>query len=291
VSRGPGTAGTSDPSPWRRFLAAGIVPRVAVIVLGVPLVAWPAAHGGRPFALLVGALVLLGSREFLLLLRARGYQPLLAVGLLGAAAIWLGMTLGGLPGGALGLTAAVLAVALGELARPRPERPLLRIGTTLFGLLYVAWLGSHLVLLRAGAGTPPRDGLALLGLAAGMTWACDIAAYLVGVAVGRHPLLPQVSPRKSREGAAGGLLAAVGLAWLASRTFAPFLATGTALALGAAAGVAAQAGDLLESLLKRDAGVKDSSALLPGHGGVLDRFDSLLLVAPLVYYAARCGWL
>jgi len=284
------TAGRVARSPWRRFLAAGIVPRVVVILLGVPALCWLAILGGWPFSLLIGLLVLLGMREYLALLRTKGYDPLGWAGLAGAAGLWLAATLGGATWLPPILSGTILLVALAELARSGPAQPLQRIGTTLFGVLYVGWLGSHLVLLRRGT-VALDDGLALLGLAVAMTWGCDIAAYVVGVAVGRHPLLPRVSPRKSREGALGGLLGAALAAWLAGRTFAPFLPVTTAVVLGLAAGCVAQLGDLLESLLKRDAGVKDSSTLLPGHGGVLDRFDSLLLVAPLVYYAAASGLL
>jgi phosphatidate cytidylyltransferase len=114
-------------------------------------------------------------------------------------------------------------------------------------------------------------------------WMCDSAAYFCGRAWGKHKLFPRVSPNKSWEGAAAGFLAAVG-AFMAARSLAlPYMTPGTAVVCGIIVGVFGQAGDLAESLLKRDAGVKDSSALIPGHGGVLDRFDSLLFVSPLVF--------
>ncbi len=125
-------------------------------------------------------------------------------------------------------------------------------------------------------------GLTVLSLFAAI-WLCDSAAYFVGRAWGRHKLFPRVSPNKTWEGAVAGFCAAV-LTFVAAQHFVlPYLTVGSGLLCGAIVGVFGQIGDLVESLLKRDAGVKDSSALIPGHGGVLDRFDSLLFVAPLIF--------
>jgi phosphatidate cytidylyltransferase len=125
-----------------------------------------------------------------------------------------------------------------------------------------------------------------------LTWASDIGAYAVGRTIGRNKLIPSVSPGKTVEGAIGGLVACMLLAWIYARfvlrpaahldfRWAPL----GALTFGAVASVAAQVGDLVESLLKREAGVKDSSHLIPGHGGVLDRLDSLFFVLPVSYVA------
>jgi len=114
-------------------------------------------------------------------------------------------------------------------------------------------------------------------------WVCDSAAYFTGQAWGRHKLFPRVSPNKSWEGAVAGFIAAVLAFLVAQAWFLPYLTLGSALVCGFIVGVFGQIGDLAESLLKRDAGVKDSSSLIPGHGGVLDRFDSLLFVSPLLF--------
>ncbi len=114
-------------------------------------------------------------------------------------------------------------------------------------------------------------------------WICDTAAFHVGSALGRHKLFPRVSPNKSWEGAVAGFVAALLAAAAAKYLVLEFLTLGSAVLIGAIVGIFGQIGDLVESLLKRDAGVKDSSTLIPGHGGVFDRFDSLLLVSPLVY--------
>ena len=116
-----------------------------------------------------------------------------------------------------------------------------------------------------------------------MIWICDSAAFHVGSALGKHKLFPRVSPQKSWEGAVAGLIAAILVALAAKYLVLTFLPVTSAIVLGAIVGTIGQLGDLTESLLKRDAGVKDSSTLIPGHGGVFDRFDSLLLVAPCAY--------
>jgi phosphatidate cytidylyltransferase len=114
-------------------------------------------------------------------------------------------------------------------------------------------------------------------------WLCDSAAYFAGRALGRTKLFERVSPKKTWEGAAAGFVFAIGAFLLARVLVLPYLTVTSAVVCGAIVGVFGQVGDLAESLLKRDAGVKDSSALIPGHGGVLDRFDSLLFVSPLVF--------
>ena len=107
------------------------------------------------------------------------------------------------------------------------------------------------------------------------------------MAFGRHKLIPRISPNKTVEGGVGGLLGAALVGWICTRTFTPFLTPFAGVMLGLAVGVVAQLGDLVESLIKRDAGLKDSAELIPGHGGVLDRFDSLLFTVPVLYYYFR----
>lgn len=197
------------------------------------------------------------------------------------------------------------AVLLTELFRARPH-PARNIATTVFGVCYIPLLLGSLVGLRElfvpsdfpvllhfdvrGTAIPPEivgtiyrwGGNTVLSLFAAV-WVCDSAAYFVGTAMGRHPLLPRVSPKKTWEGAVAGFVAAV-LAFLIARALAlPYMSLGTAVVCGVMVGVFGQLGDFAESLMKRDTGVKDSSAIIPGHGGVLDRFDSLIVASPLVY--------
>jgi phosphatidate cytidylyltransferase len=176
-----------------------------------------------------------------------------------------------------------------ELLRPRGQG-VGPMSVTLFGVLYVGWLSAHLLYLRelpASVGLPYGAGAALVFLVFLPTWSCDTAAYAVGMAFGRRRLLPSVSPKKSVEGSLAGLAAALAATLAARLWFAPFLSLGHALILGLAIGVFAQVGDLAESLLKRVSRAKDSGEVIPGHGGVLDRFDSLYFTAPLVFYYVK----
>jgi phosphatidate cytidylyltransferase len=191
-----------------------------------------------------------------------------------------------------------------ELFRGR-EGALLNIATTLFGASYVGLFLGSLVGLRElfipedfpvytyfpvqGTAVPDESavllyrwgGYTVIVLFASI-WICDSAAYFAGRAFGRHKLFVRVSPNKTWEGAAAGFLAALGIFQIA-RIVLPYMSVVDALVCGVIVGVCGQIGDLAESLLKRDAEVKDSSSLIPGHGGVLDRFDSLLFVAPLIF--------
>ena len=157
---------------------------------------------------------------------------------------------------------------------------------TSFGVLYVGWLSAHLILLRElpwQIGADYALGASFALLAFFLTWSCDTGAYAVGRMFGRNRPW-RISPRKSVEGAAGGFVCAIAAAFIARAWFAPYLRAWDAPVLGAIVGVFAQVGDLVESMLKRDARSGDSSDLIPGHGGILDRFDSLYFAAPLVFY-------
>lgn len=203
---------------------------------------------------------------------------------------------------ALIFTPLVLAL---ELFRNRGSA-LLNIAATAFGALYVSFFFGSLVGIRelfVPADFPVYAHFSITGVAVGeqavatidrwggltilvlfaSIWACDSAAYFAGRAFGRHRLFERVSPNKTWEGAVAGFLFAIGVFLLGKALLLPYLTLAEAGVCGAIIGVFGQLGDLAESLLKRDAGVKDSSTLIPGHGGVLDRFDSVLYVSPLVF--------
>jgi phosphatidate cytidylyltransferase len=150
------------------------------------------------------------------------------------------------------------------------------------GLIYLPLLLGHLVLLRQ---LPDGRGWVFLVLFAVM--ACDSLAYFVGSSFGKHKLYPAVSPKKSIEGGLGGLVGSCLGVWLAKVLFLPALSVEHVILVGLLIGVVGQIGDLFESLLKRACGVKDSGGIFPGHGGILDRLDSLLFAFPLAYYLAR----
>ena len=149
----------------------------------------------------------------------------------------------------------------------------------LFGTAYIGWMLGHLVLLRGLEG-----GIALIFFVFLMTWASDTAAYYVGSSFGTHKLAPRISPGKTIEGAVGGLASSVMMAVVAKFGFVPWLDLMDCLIVGLLLGSIGQAGDLFESQLKRHAGVKDSGTILPGHGGLLDRVDSLIFTSPAFYY-------
>jgi phosphatidate cytidylyltransferase len=202
------------------------------------------------------------------------------------------------------LIAFVVISLIIELFRGKTS-PVFNLASTAFGVLYVSvsfgtFIGIRELFLNdfplprflSVVGLQPAEvarelsyrwgGYTVISILASI-WICDTAAQFVGLKYGKHKLFPRVSPNKSWEGAVSGFVAAIGAAVLARYLLLPFFSVGESVVIGFVVGVFGQLGDLAESLLKRDAGVKDSSAIIPGHGGMLDRFDSLLFVAPILY--------
>ncbi|MFQ5895321.1 MAG: phosphatidate cytidylyltransferase [Nitrospinota bacterium] len=236
------------------------------------------------FALLVAAAAGAASWELHRLLRAGGWPGSPLAGAVGGAALVAlayGWPAGGPNWGLVLALPAALLVSLGAGAAPR-ER-LLGFALGLWGLLAVGWTLAHLAPLRA---LPQGRSLVLFLCLA--VWGGDTGAFYAGRLLGRRPLAPLLSPRKTAEGALGGLLASALGGALGAWAFGLWGAGAGAL-LGLGLGALGQLGDLAESLLKRAAGVKESGSLVPGHGGTLDRVDSLLFAAPAFYHVAR--WL
>jgi phosphatidate cytidylyltransferase len=187
------------------------------------------------------------------------------------------------------LIIGLLIVSLSELYRKNPS-PFLNVSTGFYGSVYYALMFGSFILIRE---MPSRYGMptdiagkwiVMMLLA---TWLCDTAAYLYGSFFGKHKLMPKTSPNKTIEGTLAGFIAAVLSAWGCHVLFIQGLELKDSLIIGAIVGIWGQYGDLFESMLKRNVGVKDSSDLIPGHGGILDRFDSLTVAAPLVYLYLR----
>ena len=175
----------------------------------------------------------------------------------------------------------VLLTLTAEMFRAQ-ENALLNTSLTVFGVVYVSVCLSMLMMLRSNVNIGGFDGASLTVTLFAGVWMCDSAAYFTGLAIGKHKLFPRVSPKKTWEGAIGGGIAAVAtviglFSWLM-----PNVPLVHAITIGSIVAVFGPIGDLAESWLKRDAVVKDSSHIIPGHGGILDRFDSMLFVAPLV---------
>ncbi|MDX6770247.1 MAG: phosphatidate cytidylyltransferase [Elusimicrobiota bacterium] len=255
-----------------------LLPRVLTALVGIPLLLWLVHAGGTAFSLFVVGVCALCCYEYALILRLGGRPVQAAPVVLVGGALAAGTALGGpFP---LALAAGVVLVALVELFSKVHSMD--RAALTLFGALFAGWMPSHLALIRDLR--PHGEGFVVLVFLS--VWATDTAGYFAGRAFGRNALAAEVSPKKTWEGAVAGIAAAVATALLVQRFgLREALSPLHAAALGAAIGVIGQVSDLAESMIKRDAGVKDSGALLPGHGGVFDRFDSYILAAPAVYYA------
>ena len=280
--------------------------RTLSALLIIPVVVAAIAAGGVGIGILVLALAALAGREAERLLPAAG-RPVVRHGVMGGALVLVAAAaipailgsalLGGQPAaldlaarvGAIDGVALVGVVAVGlamiAFARRDPADGFAAWSSTVFGAAYVGLLGAVAILTtlwtdpQTAGGTLWPERRWILVLLAGV-WSFDTGAYLVGRAIGRRPFLPWISPKKTLEGVLGGMVAAtVGVAVVLVISGSSPL---EALVLGPLLGIVAQSGDLAESLLKRAAGVKDSGTLLPGHGGILDRVDSILFAAPVL---------
>lgn len=234
------------------------------------------------FLLFIGAFVMAAQAEFYGAVRKAGYDAAVAIGLIVGALMLLGAYHRGLPGVAFGLAVAVPATALWIAADPgRTHQAARGLGLTVFGILWIPFLASHIILLSL---LPGGAGKTLVAVA--LVAFYDIGAYVVGVLRGHTPLAPTVSPKKSLEGALGGTVLIIVLASTIGGFFAD-LSRSILVLLAIATAITAPVGDLSESLVKRDLGIKDMSTILPGHGGVLDRIDALLLAIPVSYWIIR----
>jgi len=188
-------------------------------------------------------------------------------------------------------TIAVFVIALlaSQMFRFRVNfaKMLAGVGVTLLGVMYVAFLGGFLVATRMGFDQRPNLSTHLLGYFILVIFASDTGAYFTGRAIGKHKLAPSISPGKTYEGLGGGLIASAVAAAIATFCFFPELPYQWSIPLAIVLAAVGVLGDLAESALKRGAGTKDAASILPGHGGFLDRLDSLLFGAPILYYFAR----
>lgn len=273
--------------------------RVAFAVVAVPAVLWLVWLGGAPFAILLSAASGIAAWEFYQLAIGAGSVPLRGHGVALSAALPLfvyGRQLGlWVPGIDLVMLVVLELLTVALFARGAQRKPLEVVGITLLGVLYTGGMMSFAFALRyhpyaIGAAA----GSALVVLAFFLTWATDIGGYTFGRIIGGRKLMPSVSPGKTVAGAVGGLLFAILVAFLYERfVLRPEAQLGmlpqAVFLFALLVSVAGQVGDLVESMLKRQAGVKDSSHLIPGHGGMLDRIDSLLFSLPVSY--ALLNWL
>lgn len=270
-----------------------LVQRIIVAAIAIPAVVGIIWLGGWLLAATLALLGVLGAREVYDFGRRQGIEPLDRTGWLAAAGIpllayWakgseIHWAEPALYVGALWLM-FTLVVAM---ARRGPTgRPLTSVSITVFGALYASGLLTFLIAIRHGsqAAVRPAASVLLTLFPLVITWICDTAAMTVGSAVGGPKLAPVLSPKKTQAGAVGGTLGgvitALALGKFVLNRYGWHFSTGELLLFGLAVSIVGQIGDVAESLLKREAGLKDSSTLIPGHGGVLDRLDSLYFVIP-----------
>jgi phosphatidate cytidylyltransferase len=283
-------------------MSRNLLQRIGFAIVAIPAALWIIYLGGWPLAALLAVLGVAGTWEVYGLARRQGIQPLTVLGLVGAAAIPLLAYLGLLPTvqatecyyctTAAHWTLPVAAIWVmgvsGDALRLRgpTQRPLATIAVTVFAPLYASGLLSFIYILRYGpvAALHSIAGLSYTALPLVAMWVCDTAAMAAGTLFGGPKLAPVVSPNKTWAGALAGMVGALAAVFL----FRALLPTEAALSLtslelvlvGVVVALFGQVGDVVESLFKREAGVKDSSDLIPGHGGLLDRLDSLYFAIP-----------
>ena len=262
--------------------SAALVRRLLSTLVLLPLFVWMVIDG--PVWLFGAAMVLvgaLGQWEFTGMFERAGVRTLRLIGLVGGSVLTASFAL---PiSERVTFTAVLLAIcAIGFLRAEAAGRAAWEpVAVTLFGVCYVNWLLGYTFWLR-----DLEHGVEWILLLVSVTWLGETAAYVVGSTLGRHKLAPSISPRKTIEGAAAQLVMS-GLAALGARAwFFPALSLDGALVAGLLLGVVGQAGDLIESAIKRSVGTKDTGRLIPGHGGMLDRVDSLLVNTPVLFYYA-----
>ncbi len=258
--------------------------RVATALVGIPIIVYLTYVGGWPFLVLMLGISLIAQYELYVILAKSSSAPFRLAGLVLGALIGV-RTVIPLPMAFAGVAVSILLLSA-LLLRRLGDNPVVSLSQTLLGVLYPTMLLTFMVDLRIGGGVSLGEsgGFWLTLSVFVLVWVTDTAAYYAGKLVGRHKMAPNISPNKTWEGAAGGFLGAVAVALLLGNLVLPFLSRVDCLTLGAICGGLSQLGDLAESKIKRTMGVKDSGVLLPGHGGLLDRFDAMIIAAPFAYF-------
>lgn len=262
--------------------------RIIVAVIFIPCIVLIARKGGVYYLILVDAVIAGGIWEFYRMTEVSITNPYKVIGTAGAILLPVFFYYHLHDYIYLLITMILIGIMVTELCRRGRSFFVYNISVTMFGVFYVGWLGSHMLLIRE---IPLRTGnleysagfdFVLLLLV--LTWCYDTGAYTVGSIAGRHKMFPLISPGKTLEGIIGGIAFAIAGVMIARVYILSFLGIPESIALAFLISVTGQTGDLVESMIKRDMRKKDSSNTIPGHGGILDRFDSMLFNAPAVYY-------
>jgi phosphatidate cytidylyltransferase len=280
VAENPPLEPAGTPVPGRGSRTGRNLPLAIVTGVGLAGLLLGALVLSKPvFVLFVLVVVLLAVTELIQVLRARATRPAAAVIYPMAILLLVGAYLKGPAALSFGLMLTVLAAFAWYLVDRGRTEVTRNVAATVFAVLYLPFLAAHLplVVARAEHYVGAMIGYALLVVA------YDTAAYATGATLGRHPMAPHISPNKSWEGAAGATVLTLAVGAFVLPLWEPWTLP-AGLTLAAVACVVAPLGDLSESMLKRDLAVKDMGSILPGHGGMLDRIDALLFMAPALYY-------
>lgn len=285
----------SGAGPVEPAVAAGgnrVVTGLALVVVAALVIRFGKERGVVVLAMLAGVAALL---ELFTALRQRGFLPAIIHGLVATAMFPVAAYLRGTTGVVVVFILSVLVFCLWYLVGPARDRPVVNIAVSMLGLLYIGFMVSIVGLIvrgNPGTGADGKRGVALFVGALIGAAVHDIAGLFVGKNLGRVPIAPEVSPNKTLEGLVGGIVCAMVAAAVFGMLVEPFKGNTASIVLFALIiGALAPLGDLVESMMKRDLGIKDMGSILPGHGGVLDRIDAMLFVMPGVYLLALAkGW-
>ncbi|MGB9857836.1 MAG: phosphatidate cytidylyltransferase [Dictyoglomaceae bacterium] len=252
-----------------------MIARIITGLWGIPFILWTIHLGDQVLFILVMALAGFGLWEFYTLLERYKFQPLKLEGIIFGLLYLTFIYFESRKALVIFLPVFILVLLIYELFRKR--RAIADLSLTFLGFFYIPFLLSYLLMLR---NLPYGEKACYFTFI--LVWISDSSAFFFGKAFGKHPLAPSISPKKTIEGTIAGIISSA----LASLIFSLIYSWNPifTVILGITIGIMGQLGDLVESMLKREIGVKDSSSLLPGHGGVLDRFDSLIFSVPTAYY-------
>ena len=253
-----------------------LITRALVGIIGAILALIVVYTGGIPLLVALIVLSILGLHEFYRM--TRSYKPNLLAGYAGAVLILIGAHTGGLEGALRGgIYLFALTFILHAIRGLKPEM-VGEMAITFFGAFYISIGFAHVILLRM-----PTYGISLAFVVLLATWTSDTVAYAVGHYLGQRPISPVISPNKTVEGTLAGFIGTVVVVLIAGKSL-PWMGSGQFFVLGVVIAVTAPLGDLFESYIKRASQVKDAGTIIPGHGGILDRFDSLLFAGVSAFY-------
>ncbi|MCJ7812602.1 phosphatidate cytidylyltransferase [bacterium] len=258
--------------------------RSAVALVCIPIVFLIVLIGHVPFLIFVNIVLAMALWEFYLLAEKKGFFPSKIPGIAATLVISWGLYFNYEKEMGSVLLLVFMVVLIFELFK-RKMHALVNASVTIFGVLYISLFSSFILIREIPliVDRPYLTGGWLIMLIFLSIWICDTGAYVLGSTIGKQSLYKRISPKKTWEGAIGGFLIGIGAAIGFNMLFTLRLLLVDSIVIGIIVGTVGQLSDLIESMFKRDAGVKDSSSFLPGHGGILDRFDSPLLVGPSIY--------